>query len=49
MKLNNCRSLKYLQKLKKSIMKFLFCGDNSSPEWFLAESAILTKIVDNNY
>ena len=26
-------------------MKFLFCGNNSSPEWFLAESAVLTKIV----
>ncbi len=26
-------------------MKFLFCGNGSCPEWFLAESAILTKIV----
>lgn len=27
-------------------MKFQFCGNLSCPEWFLAESAILTKIVN---
>lgn len=26
-------------------MRFLFCGDSNCPEWFLAESALLTKIV----
>jgi hypothetical protein len=26
-------------------MKFLFCGNISCPEWFLAESAVLSKIV----
>ncbi|KAM3135476.1 hypothetical protein pb186bvf_012332 [Paramecium bursaria] len=25
-------------------MRFLFCGDSNCPEWFLAESALLTKI-----
>lgn len=27
-------------------MRFLFCGDSNCPEWFLAESALLTKIVN---
>ena len=26
-------------------MRFLFFGNNSCPEWFLSESAVLTKIV----
>ena len=28
-------------------MRFQFCGGNSAAEWFLAESSILSKIVNS--
>ena len=26
-------------------MRFIFCGDKSAPEWFLAESQVIAKLV----